>query len=172
MKSIGFMRWLGPRPLITLLIAVPISACAGPIEDKFRSFLDGLKKSGQGAVAAANSAVNAAGLAPEAKTSSLSPRKDTLPLGQDQYVLFVTSGCVSCNGLAEKLKGMGLGTVEVLNLSASATAREAFAATGAIAVPAILIGKRIVVGADNRLIERALIETSQENAQQQQGQGA
>ncbi len=140
-----------------LLLSLSIccaSVSANGLEEQFRSFLDGMKAKGQ-AVAAAPINI------PEAKAASLMLRTDSLPLGQDQAVLFIADGCRSCIGLADKMR-RSFGSLTVMNLSNSATAREAFAQTGAKSVPATLIGKRLLTGYDPQLVKRAIADDMQD----------
>jgi hypothetical protein len=155
------------RRLVLCFVGLGIlapSAMGQSLEERFKAFLDGLRAKGQ---AVAPGSV----VAREVTQPTITMRTDSLPMGALQSVVFVANGCSSCNGIAEKLQ-RHLGTVEVMNISTSQTAREAFAATGAKGVPAILIGKRLVTGYSPAVVERAMIDDINEKAGSQSGQGA
>jgi glutaredoxin len=138
--------------LLTAALATPVGAAT--LEERFKAYLDGLKAKGQ-------AMAPLLGSANEVRQPTLAMRTDSLPMGADQSVVFVSNGCGSCNQVAATLKRR-LGSVEVLNISTSQTAREAFAATGAKGVPAILIGKRLITGYSDALLERAVIDDMQD----------
>lgn len=140
--------------LITAILATPVGAAT--LEERFKAYLDGLKAKGQ-AIAPL------LGSTDEVRQPTLTLRTDNLPMGADQSVVFVSNGCGSCTQVTATLKRR-LGSVEVLNISTSQTAREAYAATGAKGVPAILIGKRLITGYSDALLERAVIDDMQDKS--------
>jgi glutaredoxin len=164
MKTLPRRWWLGM--LVSSLMAT--QAQAGAIEDKFKAFIDALKARGQ----TITQGLPALGGVPEVKVATLTLRTDALPLGRKDYVVFVANGCVSCTDIVERLRRKGLPVIEVLNVSTSATAREAFGLTGAKGVPAVLVGKQLLTGYSDALAERALIDDNQEKESGSVGQGA
>jgi glutaredoxin len=140
--------------LITAVLATPVGAAT--LEERLKAYLDGLKAKGQ-AVAPL------LGSASEVRQPTLTMRTDNLPMGADLSVVFVSNGCGSCTQVAATLKRR-LGSVEVLNISTSQTAREAYAATGAKGVPAILIGKRLITGYSDALLDRAVVDDIQDKS--------
>ena len=141
---------------LLLIAALATPAGAATLEERFKAYLDGLKAKGQ-------AMAPLLGSANEVRQPTLAMRIDNLPMGADQSVVFVSNGCSSCNPVTATLKRR-LGSVEVLNISTSQTAREAFAATGAKGVPAILIGKRLITGYSDALLERAVIDDMQDKS--------
>ncbi|MBL8331228.1 MAG: hypothetical protein JNJ71_20500 [Rubrivivax sp.] len=137
-----------------LLASCCTGAFALDLEQTFRSFLDGLKARGQSAVAAAVGAN-------EVRVASLADRVDSLPLGKGQAVVFVADGCGSCPEVTRQLTRL-MGSVTVMNLSTSATAREAFALTGAKGVPATVFGRRLLTGYDTQLVQRMIVDEMQD----------
>jgi hypothetical protein len=128
-------------------------AHAASLEENFRTFIGRLKADGKFQMPQ----WGAAGV-PLVTTPSIELRTDTLPLGRNQYVLFVANGCQPCAGVPERVRKMGLGEVIVMNLSTNATAREAFALTKAKGVPALLSTKRIMSGYSDAMMERLVID--------------
>ena len=158
--------WMSSALLLATLLGAAPLAQAGGVEDSFRGFIDRMKANGQRI-----SALPLGAAQREITTVSVAKRVDTLPLGREQYVIFVAPGCRSCAGAVKWLQGSGL-NVEVLDLSRSVTAREAFALTGAKGVPSVLVGARLMQGWNQRRFEQSIAEDFNDKGQAQQGQGA
>lgn len=150
-----------------LMMVAAAAAQAGSIEDNFRSFIDKLKASGKAPALAAGPRE-----APEVAKASLARRTDSLPLGKDHYVLFVANGCRSCPALVKKLEKRTGGTLEVMNISTSTTAREAFTLSKAKGVPAMLVGTQVISGYSDKLFDRARVLSFNDKGVSQQGQGS
>jgi glutaredoxin len=135
--------------LFALCLAAATAARAGAIEDLFRGLIDRYKGEGKTILALP------AGGAKEITTPVLSARADGLKLGRDQIAMFVAPGCRSCSAAAERLKKRGF-HVEILDLSKSATAREAFQLSGAPGVPTVIYGQKMLGGWSDRLFDRML----------------
>jgi hypothetical protein len=147
------------KPLAGAALALLVAAAqAGPVEDGFKGFIDSLRASGKDKLLQAEGGLGAG----ELKGARSVARTDTLPLGQDHVAIFVSSSCGSCAKAVEQLRAAascakgakGLGhfacrrpaTVEVLNLTTSGTARDAFALVKAKGVPAVLTSKHLING--------------------------
>ena len=127
------------------------TASAGPVEDAFRGFLDGLKRAGQ------QVQVFVPGLVGRpVRTPYIMDRVDALPLGQRTVVVFVSDRCGSCLQAIEATRGISSVQVEVMDVSSSAVAREAFAHTRAGGFPAVMVKAQIMVGYDAGLLQTLL----------------
>lgn len=142
-----------------LLAAATFGAQAGPIEDGFRQFIDGLKRAGQriahvmpGYVVANPYVMN---------------RTDALPLARNSVVVFVGPNCPFClDAVTDARKYAGVG-VEVLDVSSSSVARDAFALTRAPALPATMAGSQILIGRDETLLRNLLGGAGMDNFRDQ-----
>lgn len=130
-------------------LAAPVQA--GEIEDAFRGFIDRLRGQGRTILESAQGRGWQ-----EARTPVLEPRVDELPLGHGQHVLFVAPGCRSCDE-AQKYFSQRRWKVEVLDLSRSGTAREAYALAQGHGLPLVLIGKHRLTGWNLRLLKEAVV---------------
>lgn len=160
------------RCKIRVLLAAAIAlfgaaAQAGSVEDGFKAYLDKLRASGKSVV----QSLPGNGLAAEIAKPELTKRVDTLPLGQSRYVLFVANGCRSCASVTDRVRKRTKGSVEVLNISTSTTAREAYILTQAKGVPAMLMGGYVMSGYSDKLYDRAMTEDLNDRMRGMQGQG-
>lgn len=157
------------RAVITLVLGLAIGlarpASAGPIEDAFAAFIDRLRAQGQAIVEGAMP-----GGWGEARTASLERRVDKLPLGHDQFVIFVAPGCWGCREARKALDQQGM-PVEELDVTASKTAREAYALAQGQGLPVLLIGGHRLTGWSPRLFKEAQRRALLERMGRQQGQG-
>lgn len=152
---------------IAVVLAVTLApAQAGRIEDGFRAFIDRLKSHGQQIAEYRHGF----GLR-EVQVPELAPRVDTLPLGRQEYAVFVTPGCRGCAAAISYLQANRL-SFEVLDVSRSATARDAYSLVQGHGFPVILLGNQRLTGWNERLHERALINETQRELQRRQGDGA
>lgn len=151
-------------PAIVLCLAAG-AAQAGVIEDLFRGLIDRYKADGKTILAPP------AGGMREITQPVLADRADGLQLGRDQIAMFVRPGCRTCTVAAERLKKRGY-HVEILDLSQSATAREAFQLSGAKGVPTVIYGKRMLGGWSDKLFDRMLKDDFLEKTEEQRGTGA
>lgn len=133
-----------------LLGAAAGLAQAGAIEDLFRGWIDRVKQDKKWTASLPLSA-----MAHEISKPAILPRADGLPLGRDQYAIFVAPRCRSCTAAVERLRQRGF-NVEVLDLATSQTAREAFELTGAKGVPTVLAGKQMMGGYTDKLFDQLL----------------
>lgn len=151
-------------PLLMALCAA--TAQAGVIEDLFRKLIDQRKTTQswvpQGALPQ---------MAHELTRPEIVDRKDGLDLGREQYAIFIGPRCRTCDAAVARLKQRGF-KVEVLDLAASQTAREAFELTGASGVPTVLAGKRMLGGWSDKHFDRLLKSDIQDKIGAQQGTGA
>ena len=85
--------------------------------------------------------------------------------------MFVQPGCRSCDAAAKRLAQRGW-KVELLDLSRSATARDAFRLSGATGAPTVLFGKHMLSGYTDALFDRLLKLDFQQRALEQKGEGA
>ena len=140
------------RVLIGLALSLGLGvASAGPLEDAFRGFLDQLKRSGE------RLPVFVPGLVGRpVQKPYIMDRVDRLPLGQRSVVVFVSDRCGSCLQAIEATRGIANVQVEVMDVSSSAVAREAFAQTRAGGLPAIMVKSQILVGFDPNLLQSVL----------------
>lgn len=152
--------------LAALLGVVALPARAGRIEEAFRGFLERLRAEGRGVDAWRDRL----GFR-EIRVPELAPRVDQLPLGRQDYAVFVTAGCAGCTQAVAFMRQRGL-AMEVLDVTRSATAREAYALTGGQGFPLVLVGKQRLTGWSERLFKDALRNEVQDVLQRQQGQGA
>lgn len=152
-------------PLALVLCLAAAAAQAGAIEDLFRGLIDRYKADGKTILAPP------AGGTREITKPVLSTRADGLQLGRDQIAMFVRPGCRTCTVAVERLKKRGF-DVEILDLSKSATAREAFQLSGAKGVPTVIYGQRMLGGWSDKLFDRMLKDDIQQKIQEQRGTGA
>ncbi len=159
-----------PRLLLPLLFCLAASAAstasAGVIEDLFRRLIDQRKTTLNWLPKGALSQ-----MAHEITKPVITERKDGLELGREQYAIFVAPRCRTCDDAVARLKKRGF-SVEVLDLAASQTAREAFELTGAQGVPTLLAGKRMLGGYSDKYFDRLLRSDFQDKANALQGTGA
>lgn len=154
------------RLLTTALLSLAAaSAQAGAVEDLFRGLIDKHKAGGK------TIAALPAGGTKEITKPALAERADGLKLGRDQIAMFVTPGCRTCTAAAERLKKRGF-EVEILDITKSATAREAFQLSGAKGVPTVIYGGRMLGGWSDKLFDRMLKDDVQQKIEEQRGTGA
>lgn len=149
-----------------LMVTAALPARPASIEDTFRAHLDRLRAAGR--------AVREAPLAlgqREITRPVLHPRVDDLPLGRDQYVVFVAPGCRSCSVAVQQLRDKGL-QLAVLDIARSATAREAFAHVGGQGVPTLLVGNYRLSGYSQKAFNQAVVQGATDYGQQMKGQGS
>ena len=149
-----------------LACALALPAQAGRVEDSFRGFIDQLKQRG-GAITELRQGLGSL----EVVTPVLEPRVDELPLGRGEYALFVAPGCRACNAAVAYLKAKGR-HFEVLDISRSQTAREAYALAQGHGLPLVLVGSQRLTGWNERLFKDAIRKDILDTTRQQQGQGA
>jgi hypothetical protein len=160
------LRCAGLAALLVGTWAATGAAQAGSLEDNFRAFIQRMKNEGRASFQQWNAP------APVVAQPVLERRTDSLPLGRNQFVLFVTNQCgAACNGLPERIKQKGGGEVIVMNLSTSQTAREAFQLAKAKGVPAVLSGQHVLSGYNDGLFERLVIDEVNERAKENMGVG-
>lgn len=154
------------RRLLLLLALACTTASAGVIEDLFGKLIEERKRLQnwlpQGVLPQ---------MANELAKPEISERKDGLALGREQYAIFVAPRCRSCDTALARLKQRGF-RVEVLDLAASKTAREAFELTGAKGVPTVLVGKRMLGGWSDKHFDRLLKDDFFDKTRDLQGAGA
>lgn len=155
-----------PLLLLALMTAAALPAQAGRIEDAFRGFLERLR--GGAPVA---DVLRERWAQPEVRVPELASRVETLPLGQHDYAVFVAPGCRGCEQALAYLRERKL-AFEVLDVTRSATAREAYQLTGAQGLPVVLVGKQRITGWSERLFKEALRNQAQDALLQAQGDGA
>lgn len=148
--------------LAAVAAALSAPASAGSIEDAFRAYLDKLKERGRQLAMRSD--------APLVQKPSLAKRTDKLPLGRREYAVFVSPGCRQCDQAVQELRSMGL-AFDVLDLSRSDTAREAYPLLKSKGVPAVLVGNYVLSGWDRKLFEQAFKADMQDELRQQQSQG-
>jgi glutaredoxin len=153
-------------PVLFALCLAATGAGAGVVEDLFRGLIDKYKAEGKTILS-----VVPAGGAREITTPVLAERADGLNLGRDQIAMFVTPGCRTCTKAAERLKKRGF-AVEILDLSRSTTAREAFQLSGAKGVPTVIYGQKMLGGWSDKLFDRMLKDEVQKKIEEQKGTGA
>lgn len=152
---------LAVLPVLFAALAAP--AAAGSVEDAFRGHLERLRSKGEPLRSRAD--------VPRVTQPSMAKRVDQLPLGRNEYVVFVVPGCRSCEQAVADLKRRGMG-YEVLDLSRSETAREAFALTKAKGVPAVMAGNYLINGWSEKLFEKSMVLNATDQMRGAQGQGA
>jgi glutaredoxin len=153
------------------LLALSLSALASPasaisLEDLFRGAIDKQKAGGK-----AVREVPLAGIGPEITKASLSQRSDALPAGREVYVVFTRPGCKSCDTAIERIRKQGY-KPELLDVSKSATAREAYGLVGAQGLPTVLVGRYRLNGYSDKLFVRALTDAINDRTADQKGSGA
>ncbi len=141
-------------------------AHAGRIEDGFRAFIDRLRSAGQ-QVEEFRHRLSFQ----EVRVPELAPRVETLPLGRQSYAVFVTPGCRACNDAVRFLRSKGLDH-DVLDVSRSVTAREAYTLTRANGFPVVLVGTQRLTGWNERLFKDAVRNDAQSTLINMQGQGS
>ena len=130
------------------LSLVTATAAAGPIEDSFRDFIDRLKRAGQSIAAQVPGFLGTRVTQPFVMN-----RVDTLPLAQLSVVVFVSPNCADCAAAVADARGVAATQVEVMDITSSATAREAFALTRATGLPATMAGTQILVGRQPTMLQ-------------------
>jgi hypothetical protein len=150
--------------MLGLAVAGPV--LAGPIEDRFREFIDRLRAQGQ---TIGESMLGDRWQA--VRTPVLERRVDALPLGRGMYAVFVVPGCSDCREAVEHLRKGGR-VVEVLDLSSSKTAREAYKLADGQGLPLLLIGNQKLTGWNKRLFEQAVRRSITDESDAQRGTGA
>lgn len=154
------------RLLCTVLLSLlPAFAQAGPVEDAFRGLIERLKAGGT-----VLPIRPLPGMGTEITKPVIGPRADTLELGRDQYAIFVTPWCRTCDVAVKRLKQRGF-EVEVLDITTNAVARDAFNLSGAKGVPSILAGKQMLGGWSDKHFDRLLKDDIQQKIQEQRGTG-
>ena len=155
------------RLFLSLLPALTAgTASAGVVEDLFRKLID-RRKSAQSWMPQGVLPL----MANELTTPEILDRNDGLDLGRDQYAIFVSPRCRTCDAALSRLKQRGI-KVEVLDLATSQTAREAFELSGAKGVPTVLVGRRMLGGWSDKHFDRLRKSDFQDKANAQQGTGA
>ena len=146
-----------------LAAAVATPVRAGEIEDAFRAFIDRLRGQGKTILEAAQGRGW-----PEARSAVLERRVDELPLGHGQNALFVAPGCRSCDE-AQQYFRQRRWKVEVLDLSRSRTAREAYALAQGHGLPLVLIGNQRLTGWNLRLLKEAVVRDTMDKVPREGG---
>jgi glutaredoxin len=155
------------RTVVMFCLALGLGAAqAGTVEDLFRKLIDQRKAAGQTLLDRLPTQ-----RVPQVTKPMILPREDGLKLGRDQIAMFTTPGCRACDAAAQRLKQRGF-KVELLDLSRSATAREAYQLTGAQGAPTVLFGGHMLSGYSDALFDRLLKLDFMERTQDQQGTGA
>ena len=152
--------------VVLCLLTASLTAHAGPVEDLFRRLIEQRQASGQ-----VLPGLPLANRVPEVTKPMILPRNDGLELGREQIAMFVQPGCRSCDAAAKRLAQRGW-KVELLDLSRSATARDAFRLSGATGAPTVLFGKHMLSGYTDALFDRLLKLDFQQRALEQKGEGA
>jgi glutaredoxin len=155
------------RTIVILSLALGLgTAQAGVVEDLFRKLIDQRKAAGQTLQDRLPS-----NRVPQITQPMILPREDGLKLGREQIAMFTTPGCRACDAAAKRLAQRGF-KVELLDLSRSATAREAFQLTGAKGAPTVLFGGHMLSGYSDALFDRLLKLDFLDREREQQGTGA
>ncbi|MBX3585727.1 MAG: hypothetical protein KF796_03700 [Ramlibacter sp.] len=132
------------KPLLALVTALGMMASAaqaGPVEDAFGEFIARLKSAGQRI-----NAVVPGLLGQRVAEPYVMNRVDNLPLARLSVVVFVSSNCPDCLAAVQDARAVTAVNVEVMDVSSSGLAREAFAMTHASGLPATMAGTQILVG--------------------------
>lgn len=152
------LRWLG-RGVAAAVLALPGLVQAGGLEDAWRRFFEQNPRA-------------AAALRPGAMAEVAQPtvarRTDALPLGKNEYAVFVSPGCRRCTEAVAGLRASGA-NVSVLDVTTSTTAREAWHATGARGLPASLVGRYLITGWSRSAFEQAMVANVQDDTREAQG---
>lgn len=141
------------------LLALPALASAGGLEDIWKRFLE------QNPRAAA--ALRPAAMA-EVAQPTVAQRTDALPLGKNEYAVFVAPGCRRCDDAVAGLRATGA-QVAVLDVTRSATARDAWQHTGARGLPTSLVGRYVISGWSRAAFEQAMVANVQAETREAQG---
>jgi glutaredoxin len=152
--------------IVLLTSALIAPAQAGGIEDAFKAFIDRVRSQGREILEHRLGQ----GFA-EVRTPVLDRRVDDLPLARDTFAVFVTPGCRGCADAEAYLRKRGY-NFEVLDVSRSKTAREAYSLVKGNGFPTVLIGNQRLTGWNERLFRRAHANSIQEQSAGQQGTGA
>lgn len=157
-----------PRRTLVILCLVLSGGTvqAGTVEDLFRKLIDQRKAAGQTLPDRLPSS-----RVPQITKPMILPREDGLQLGREQIAMFTMPGCRACDAAAKRLEQRGF-KVELLDLSRSATAREAYQLTGAKGAPTVLFGRHMLSGYSDALFDRLLKLEFMELGREQQGTGA
>lgn len=155
------------RTVVMFCLTLGLGAAqAGVVEDLFRKLIDQRKAAGQ-------TLEDRLSLprVPQISKPMILPRADTLKLGRDQIAMFTMPGCRACDAAAQRLKQRGF-KVELLDLSRSATVREAYQLSGAQGAPTVLFGRHMLSGYSDALFDRLLKLDFLDREREQQGTGA
>ena len=151
--------WRSTLALLGLL-ALPALAQAGGLEDAWRRFLDQNPRLAP--------ALPSGSMPAEVAQPSVIKRTDTLPLGKNEYAVFVAPGCRRCSEAVAGLRATGA-KVEVLDVTRSPIARDAWRLTGARGLPTSLVGRYVITGWSRSAFEQAMVANVQDETREAQG---
>ena len=141
------------------LMSLPWLAQAGGLEDAWRRFFEQHPR--------AATIVRPPAMA-EVTQPTVALRTDNLPLGKNEYAVFVAPGCRVCTEAVAGLRATGA-NVAVLDVTRSDTARQAWLATGARGLPVSIVGRHLITGWSRAAFDRAIIGNMHEEMREQQG---
>jgi len=125
-------------------LVIASSAQAGSLGDQLRGYIENWRAQGKNLPAfVMGSARELSGKAVVDK------RKDKLPIGKDQIVLLVADNCRTCDQALHDIHGKAP-EVEVLNISTSPMARDAYSMVRARGVPTVILERAVMSGWDRK----------------------
>jgi len=133
---------LGAALCATFTVAPAVQA--GSLSDKLQSYIDDWRAKGHDLPAFI------AGNVREWRGKPvIDKRKDKMPIGKDQIVVLVADNCRTCD---EALRDIHRDApeVEVLNVTTSPTARDAYSMVRARGVPAVIVDRAVMSGWDRK----------------------
>lgn len=151
--------WRSTLALLGLL-ALPALVQAGGLEDAWRRFLDQNPRLAP--------AMPSGLTTPDVAQPAVIKRTDALPLGKNEYVVFVAPGCRRCSEAVAGLRATGA-NVEVLDVTRSRTAQEAWRITGVRGLPVSLVGRYLIAGWSRPAFEQAMVANVQDETREAQG---
>ncbi len=129
----------------SLVLAVFLTAMAAAqaqsVSDGFRQFVEKLRRGGERVGLVVPGTIGIAVREPYVMN-----RVDNLPLARQQVVVFVGANCRECFDAVDDVRRYATVPVEVMDVSSSGWARDAFAVTRATGLPATMAGSQILVG--------------------------
>jgi hypothetical protein len=83
-------------------------------------------------------------------------RRDNLPIARQNVVVFVAAGCPQCFEAVEDVRRQAVAGMEVLDVTSSSMARDAFNMLGSRGLPTTVAGSAMLVGRDPQLLTGVL----------------
>ncbi len=96
------------------------------------------------------------GHGPGLSTPYVLNRVDKLPVGRQTVVVFVASGCRQCLDAVEDARRTSGAGLEVMDVTSSSMAKDAFNALGSRGLPTTVAGTQMLVGRDANLLRGML----------------